>query len=274
MKKAVYFFGFIVLTIGDCIIGYKSADAFGITELSLMIVWASAFSLLSLPLKMIYDYLNSVKIDVSDNSRPKIIPAGKIIFSAIWLYVAYLALSGVSEVRRISYQKSMVSFSDVSNTGFENDTMKVRNRFDLRVKLENIRNKAKADSIILNHRIKAEEGKINLQNAIVTQYRGDYFLYINLIFVLSAAVCLSVSLEKIKIDEKAVFVQNNNTVYQDIPESDSTEIRPEEPAEEPKQEKTEKVECNCCKRRFTSLQSFRGHIRKDSTCQKTDYLIL
>ena len=93
MKRIVFLASFVVITATDAILGFKTANSFGITEKPFALVFALGFALMSVPLKIIYE--RAVEVNYSKQYGGYIFG----IFSIIWLLAFSLSLKGLGEYR-------------------------------------------------------------------------------------------------------------------------------------------------------------------------------
>lgn len=283
MKKFIYIFAWLILTLTDAILGYKTAVSdFGITTNELAIIFALGFSLLSVPLKVIYDRI----VETAYRANSIFGNCIFIIFSVVWLYVCYNAYIGISELRKrdmnrlqIESFKKESSFAGVKQEAVFEDA-KIENSFGYRLARKKLIQQAKQDSVLLQSKLE-EQREIRLQQKkLLEESNGQGFLYFNLLLILSASICLSLGLEENekqqetgKTDHKKIELLQDTKTLEKVSEKlkETAEIE-QEVAENIKS--VEKIEdayiCNCCKKEFKSRYGYNGHFRY-SDCTKNDF---
>lgn len=286
MSRFVYFFGFVLLTAADWILGYKAATSFGITELWLQILWAGGFAVMSIPLKLIYDYCTALPYQL-----------GKVLFSLVWLYLAYMSLEGVSHLRKTTLQQQQLEATSKASIGPVKttvDTMQVRGRFTFQLRREAIRKQAMLDSLKLVAELSQNAKKAFTEASLVASISPESLLYINLLLMLSAAVCLSVALTKVdgKADYKAPvnefslnyqeWIEQLNEYEKNLQAHFSPKTEYEVIESEEKQELKPvatkagilQVRCRDCQVVFKSRRAYGGHMKNNSRCQTGNFELI
>jgi hypothetical protein len=267
MKKTIYLASWLVLTGTDAILGYKTAVSdFGITDTSLAIIWALGFSLLSVPLKVIYDRTIETGYRIGGIYGNLVF----LTFSAIWIFVCFNAYTGISELRKRDMQRLQINnFESVTLKKDANISPKIENTFDYKLARKRLILQGKQDSLILAL-ILEQKKEANIQRKkLMEESNGNGFLYFNLLLILSASVCLSLGLEDentklLKIDSKEL---KNNEPIQYLSSPEIVEKTQE------KRQKTNDLivqlqyRCDCCNKTFINRWAYNGHF-KGSTCEK------
>jgi hypothetical protein len=264
MKKTIYLASWLVLTGTDAILGYKTAVSdFGINDNSLAIIWALGFSLLSVPLKVIYERV------IETNYRLGGI-FGNVIFltfSAVWLFVCYQAYTGISELRKKDMNRLQLETirQDFDEQKHVQETTKVDNLFNYRLAKKRLNYKAKQDSVILQSKLEQQKYFIVQQKKLLEEGTGQGFLYFNLLLILSASICLNLALEEERtLISETKKVDSEIEVLQDLPIT-KTEIEEVLVIEKPK-DLTVYV-CNSCEKEFTR-HGYNAHFRSNINCTK------
>ena len=290
MKKVLYFLSWAVLTATDAILGYKTATTdFGIKDTILATVWALGFSLLSVPAKIIYDRL----IEETYDRHPII---GKVIFTAfagVWLFVAYNAYTGVSELRKKDMRREQLSSIklDLPSEEVKAENTQVESQYDYRLAKAKMKIQAKQDSTKFAMAM-AEQTKFRAeQMKLVGETDSKGFLYFNLLLILSASICLSLAFkdepqkqaqeitidcdidhyttENNKVDSKPLFEPNTESLIEEY----TAEV---EQAYEKLEKRNEANEtpyrCESCDTVFRNRFAYNAHMRKhNTTCVKGNY---
>lgn len=264
MKKIIYLGSWLILTGTDAILGYKTAVSdFGITDNSLAIIWALGFSLLSVPLKVIYERVIETSYRLGGVFGNSIF----FIFSSIWIFVCFQAYTGISELRKKDMNRLQL---ETINQNFAEqrtnvDVSKVETTFDYRLAKKRLNYQAKQDSIILQSRLEQQKELFVQQKKLLESGSGQGFLYFNLLLILSASICLNLGLEDEK-DEK-VKPEKKTQQIEVLPEVSIQENPLIVEKQDPKIKET--YTCNCCKKEF-SRHGYNGHFRY-SDCTKGDF---
>lgn len=256
---------FVILVITESILGYRTAVAdFKIDNQVLAILFCLGFSLLSVPLKIIYERFIEEPYEKGGFNK---IPF--YLFSALWLFIAYKAFMGIVEIRKFNLQISQLSEIKVISNQDQQD---IRPANELEYKLLRFKalQKSKIDS--------TNQVVINNQNTnlfaqkIETIKKADLsgLYWFNLLLILSATIILSTGLKPINqkvLQDRANIVENLEKVYPNFINSES--IKEEVPQQAQQQDEMQYT-CNCCKKGFRNKHAYNGHFvgTKNKDCIK------
>ncbi len=286
MKRFIYFASWAVLTATDAILGYRTATTdFGIKDTVLATIWALGFSLLSVPAKVIYDRL----IEETYQKNPII---GKIIFtlfSCVWLFVAYNAYTGVSELRKKDMRREQLAGLKIDlpqEVAKETAAVQVESQYDYRLAKAKLKIQAKQDSVKFAVQM-AEQVKFRAeQMKLVGETDSKGFLYFNLLLILSASICLSLAFQKDPENQPTdVFIECetcNHTQEEEkseqvanvgINQPNKTEPIIEEYTEDVKIPSNKiPYKCNDCGVVFNNYFGYNAHMRYNKIgCKKGNY---
>lgn len=264
MKRIVFLASFVVITATDAILGFKTANSFGITEKPFALVFALGFALMSVPLKIIYE--RAVEVNYSKQYGGYIFG----IFSIIWLLAFGLSLKGLGEYRvnnLVGKELENMNKLAVSENYQVPDTTKK----SYRIARAEILQKAKTDSIRIMADLQLREKLLQSSVANSSQKDSSGFVFFSLLLVLSGAVCLHFGLEK----------QENLQVLQDFSKDDKKETLQDvvEVVKQANNNLTLKIDlaeqlyhCNDCQRGF-SRHGYNGHFKHSKTCNKGNYTL-
>lgn len=290
MKRFIYFASWAVLTATDAILGFRTATTdFGIKDTVLATVWALGFSLLSVPAKVIYDRL-------IEETYHKHLIVGKIIFtlfSFVWLFVAYNAYTGVSELRKKDMRREQLASIKIEAPQVEKETaaaVQVESQYDYRLAKAKLKIQAQQDSI-----------KFALQMAEQTRFRGEQmklvgetdskgFLYFNLLLILSASICLSLAFQQNpenKPTDVLFSTETLNHALSNLKSQQAVNVAVNQPLNEVQETKpvieeltetatvpSNKIpyKCNDCGEEFKNYFGYNAHMRYNKKgCKKGNY---
>jgi hypothetical protein len=263
MKKIIYLASWLVLTVTDAILGYKTAVSdFGITDNLLAIVWALGFSLLSVPLKVIYERTIETGYRFGGIYGNLIF----LMFSAIWIFVCFNAYTGISELRKKDMQRLQIdNFASVIPEKNATNFPKIENTFDYKLARKRLILQAKQDSLILVSRLEQNKQTLIQKKKLMEESNGNGFLYFNLLLILSASVCLSLGLEEDDNKKTSQIDSNGKKNIEEYQHAQKVEII------QPVEEKSKKIDiqtvqlkyrCDCCNIIFSNRWAYNGHFNK------------